>query len=62
MFKWAILLSAILFFILRINELITILDDETIKLSYLCDPILQLGELLFNWGDSMSSKIPKKII
>tara|TARA_A100001011_G_scaffold393106_2_gene482158 strand:- start:9499 stop:10008 length:510 start_codon:yes stop_codon:yes gene_type:complete len=60
--KWAVLMSVILFFLVKINEWIVIIDQEMIKESLLFEPITELGEYLFNWGSELSKEIPEDLI
>ena len=60
--KWAVLMSVILFFLVKINEWIVIIDQEMIKGSLLFEPITELGEYLFNWGSELSKEIPEDLI
>ena len=60
--KWAIISSVILFFASKINQWITIMDQEMINKSFLYAPIIELGEYLFNWGNKFTEEIPNDII
>ena len=60
--KWAVLTSVVLFFIIKINQWITIIDQEMINQSILYGPITELGEYLFNWGNKFTEEIPNDII
>ena len=60
--KWAVLSSVFLFFIIKINQWITIIDQEMINQSILCGPITELGEYLFNWGSKFTEELPNDLI
>ena len=60
--KWAILISVVLFFIIKINQWIPIIDQEMISNSVLFDPITKLGEYLFNWGSKFTEALPDDLI
>ena len=60
--KWAVLTSFVLFFIIKINEWITIIDQEMINQSILYGPITELGEYLFNWGNKFTEELPNDLI
>ena len=56
--KWGILLCGAFFFIGKLNNWITLVDPKYFEGSLLYEPILKLGEFLFNWGSGMSDEIP----
>ena len=60
--KWAVLTSIVLFFIIKINQWITIIDQEMINQSILYGPITELGEYLFNWGSKFTEDLPNDLI
>ena len=60
--KWAVLTSVVLFFIIKINQWITIIDQEIINESILYGPITELGEYLFNWGNKFTEELPNDLI
>ena len=60
--KWAVLTSFVLFFIIKINQWITIIDQEMINESILYGPITELGEYLFNWGNKFTEELPNDLI
>ena len=60
--KWAVLTSVVLFFIIKINQWITIIDQEIINQSILYGPITELGEYLFNWGSKFTEELPNDLI
>lgn len=60
--KWAVLTSVVLFFIMKINQWIPIIDQEMINKSVLFDPITKLGEYLFNWGSKFTEALPDDLI
>ena len=60
--KWAIISSVILFFASKINQWITIMDQEMINKSFLYAPIIELGEYLFNWGSVLKDEFPNDLI
>ena len=60
--KWGILLCGAFFFIGKLNNWITVVDPKYFEDSLLYEPILKLGEFLFNWGSGMSDEIPEKFI
>jgi membrane protein required for colicin V production len=60
--KWAVLTSFALFFIIKINQWITIIDQEMINQSILYGPITELGEYLFNWGNKFTEELPNDLI
>jgi membrane protein required for colicin V production len=60
--KWAVLSSVVLFFIIKINQWITIIDQEMINQSILYGPITELGEYLFNWGSKFTEELPNDLI
>ncbi len=60
--KWAIISSVILFFASKINQWITIMDQELINKSFLYAPIIELGEYLFNWGSVIKDEFPNDLI
>lgn len=60
--KWAVLTSFVLFFIIKINQWITIIDQEMISQSILYGPITELGEYLFNWGNKFTEELPNDLI
>ena len=60
--KWAVLTSVVLFFIIKINQWITIIDQELINQSILYGPITELGEYLFNWGNKFTEELPNDLI
>lgn len=60
--KWAVLTSVFLFFTIRVNQWITIIDKEMINQSILYGPITELGEYLFNWGSKFNQELPNDII
>jgi membrane protein required for colicin V production len=60
--KWAVLTSVVLFFIIKINQWITIIDEEMINQSILYRPITELGEYLFNWGSKFTEELPNDLI
>jgi membrane protein required for colicin V production len=60
--KWAVLTSFALFFIIKINQWITIIDQEMINQSILYVPITELGEYLFNWGNKFTEELTNDLI
>ena len=60
--KWAVLISVVLFFIGKVNEWITLVDEEMIDSSLLYEPITKLGEYLFSWGSELSKELPEDLI
>ena len=60
--KWAVLASVVLFFTVKIDQWITIIDQEMISQSILYGPITELGEYLFNWGSKFTEELPKDLI
>jgi len=60
--KWGIFLYVAFFFIGKLNNWITLVDPKYFEGSLLYEPILKLGEFLFNWGSGMSDEIPEKFI
>jgi len=60
--KWGIFLCGAFFFIGKLNNWITLVDPKYFEGSLLYEPILKLGEFLFNWGSRMSDEIPEKFI
>jgi membrane protein required for colicin V production len=60
--KWAILMSVVFFFAVKLNTLITIIDVEMIENSILYQPITELGEYLFSWGSEISKELPEDLI
>ena len=60
--KWAILTSVVLFFIIKINQWIPIIDQEMISNSVLFDPVTNLGEYLFNWGSKITEALPADLL
>ena len=60
--KWAILISVGLFFIGKLNTWVTIIDTKMIESSLLYQPITELGEYLFSWGNELSKELPEDLI
>lgn len=60
--KWAILMSVVFFFVVKLNTWITIIDVEMIENSILYQPITELGEYLFSWGSEISKELPEDLI
>ena len=60
--KWAILMSVGLFFIGKLNTWVTIIDTKMIESSLLYQPITELGEYLFSWGNELSKELPEDLI
>jgi membrane protein required for colicin V production len=60
--KWGVFLCVAFFFIGKLNNWITVVDPKYFEGSLLYEPILKLGEFLFNWGSGMSDEIPEKFI
>ena len=60
--KWGGFLCGAFFFVGKINNWITLVDPKYFEGSLLYEPILKLGEFLFNWGSRMSDEIPEKFI
>ena len=60
--KWGVFLCVAFFFIGKLNNWITVVDPKYFEDSLLYEPILKLGEFLFNWGSRMSDEIPEKFI
>lgn len=60
--KWAILMSVGFFFIGKLNAWVTIIDTKMIESSLLYQPITELGEYLFSWGNELSKELPKDLI
>ena len=60
--KWGIFLCGAFFFIGKLNNWITLVDPKYFEGSLLYEPILKLGEFLFNCGSRMSDEIPEKFI
>lgn len=60
--KWAILMSVGLFFVGKLNTWVTIIDTKMIESSLLYQPITELGEYLFSWGNELSKELPENLI
>ena len=60
--KWAILMSVVFFFVVKLNTWITIIDVEMMENSILYQPITKLGEYLFSWGSEISKELPEDFI
>jgi len=60
--KLGIFLCGAFFFIGKLNNWITVVDPKYFEGSLLYEPILKLGEFLFNWGSGMSDELPEKFI
>ena len=60
--KWGVFLCVAFFLIGKLNNWITVVDPKYFEDSLLYEPILKLGEFLFNWGSRMSDEIPEKFI
>ena len=58
--KWGVFLCVAFFLIGKLNNWITVVDPKYFEDSLLYEPILKLGEFLFNWGSGMSDEIPEK--
>lgn len=60
--KWSILMSVALFFLVKLNTWVTIIDSEMIEGSILYEPITELGDYLFSWGNQLSKELPDDLI
>jgi membrane protein required for colicin V production len=60
--KWGVLMSVALFFLGKLNTWVTVINENVILESILYDPITELGEYLFSWGNELSKDLPKDLI